>query len=152
MTRKSYRPKVGNDTVIVDPRGRLGACYLDEKDWRARGLDLSLGCVGPDSRLAIDDSSVARIRGLTAPEGVCASCFLRWHCAGGCRVENAPGLRRESLPDACAQARIVAALRLLRKLSLVEQAEALVSDRRLMAKLAYNPDDIAIPVEAADGE
>ena len=39
---------VGNDTLILNPDGRVSACYLLERDWQARGLDLNLGRLGED--------------------------------------------------------------------------------------------------------
>ena len=40
--RLSFCP-VGHDALIASPDGRISACYLPEREWQERGLDLHLG-------------------------------------------------------------------------------------------------------------
>lgn len=42
VLRHSFCP-VGRDSLIISPNGRISACYLLEREWKDRSLDLNLG-------------------------------------------------------------------------------------------------------------
>jgi uncharacterized protein len=137
--RASFCP-VATDTAIVDPSGRISSCYLNEADWAAAGLDLSYGRI-EEGEVRIDRSAARRIRSLGERRGPCLSCFLRWSCAGGCHVENAALGSGGRLPASCAQARLIAAERLLKALGNRDLADSLFADLGAMEELAYRPSD-----------
>jgi uncharacterized protein len=144
--RRSGLCPVANDTIIVDPDGKIRACYLDPEDWIERGLDLGYGSMDGEGRFSVSEAAVDRIRSYATSCGRCRGCFLRWHCAGGCRVENAGLLAAEGAssepPEWCLRARTVAAVRLLRRLGMEAEASSFMSDEDAMRGLARRPSDL----------
>ena len=127
--------------MILAPDGTAAACYLPEAEWRARGLDLTLGRLDSDGVLHADPAAVARVRRLPVEKPRCEACFCRWSCAGGCHINHSfPGHPR-AYDDFCIQTRLVAACRLLVGLDQAALAEALLADRRAAGRLALWPDD-----------
>ena len=113
---------VGNDGLIVHPDGRIAACYLPDRQWRRRGLDLYWGDISGDGGPpVIDDQALTGVRALNVTRYPrCRTCFCRWHCAGACHVNHSyPGNREQrdglctitralsywSLLDGCCRAR-----------------------------------------------
>jgi len=131
---------VGNDTLILHPDGRVSACYLQEKDWRARGLDLYLGRLA-EGTMDLDACAIERVRHLVADKPRCAECFCRWSCAGGCHVNHSFAGCPRTYDDFCLQTRLITACTLLEALDQGELAERLMSDRASMERLALWPSD-----------
>jgi uncharacterized protein len=140
---------VGSDALIVSPDGRVSACYLLPEDWKARGLDLDVGCVRADGSVALDFAGLTRIRELPLHKPRCERCFCRWSCAGGCHVnETYPGCTAE-YTGFCIQTRIVTASVLLEGLGCSDLVDGLLADRRAMERLAFHSADV---IELDDAE
>jgi len=139
---------VGNDALILHPNGRLSACYLSERDWLSRGLDLSMGELSADGTMKLDPRAIERVRRLVEPQSRCRSCFCRWTCAGGCRVNHTyPGCP-ETYDDFCIQTRVITACLLLKELDLESLADELLKNRPAMEELALQSDDRLLIGEA----
>jgi uncharacterized protein len=112
---------VGNDAIIVTPDRAVHTCYLLEEDWRAAGLDLTYARLGDAGALEVDRSAVARIRDLNVNRyPLCADCFCRYHCSGGCHVNRRQALL-STAPAAdgdatCIQTRAITAAALLKRM------------------------------------
>jgi uncharacterized protein len=134
---------VGQDAVIVSPDGRISACYLEQRDWRAVGLDLDFGQVTPDG-VVLNEAALRSIRELAAPYGRCEECFCRWSCAGGCHVSHDYPGRDDDFTAQCRQTRLISACQLLDDLGAGAQAAALLADEDAANRLAtHRPDRIA---------
>ena len=135
------RCPVGDDTLIVHPDGTVSPCYLLERDWRTRGLDLNLGRRDLNGTLRLDREAVERVRRLPAAKPRCEGCFCRWSCAGGCHVNHSfPGCSRR-YDGFCVQTRLITACSLLARLNQAPLAAALLADGPARERLALWPDD-----------
>ena len=138
--RISFCP-VGNDALILHPDGRVSACYLLERDWQARGLDLNLGWLGAGGDMELPEEDVHRVRQLAADKPRCENCYCRWSCAGGCHVNHSfPGCV-PAYDDFCIQTRLITACSLLDGLGLESMADELALDQAEMRRLALRPSD-----------
>jgi uncharacterized protein len=138
--RISFCP-VGHDALILHPDGRVSACYLQEGDWRARGLDLNLGRFSAGGDMELPEANIRRVRQLAAPKPRCENCCCRWSCAGGCHVNHSfPGCS-PAYDDFCIQTRLITACSLLDGLGLESMANDLVADPAEMRRLALRPSD-----------
>jgi len=127
----------------------VSACYLPEREWRARSLDLSLGRFSAGRGMELDDDAVERTRKVVARRPRCERCFCRWSCAGGCHVTHAhPGCREER-DDFCAQTRIITACELLEDLGACDVADRLLASRPEMERMARRRSDAASDLEAS---
>ncbi len=79
---------VGKDTAIVTPDGRISNCYLLQEDWQKVGLDLSIGQIGKNGKVQIEEEVNESIRKMVEDKVRCDSCFCKWSWAGGCHVGN----------------------------------------------------------------
>jgi len=132
---------VGNDTLIVNPDGRVSACYLQERDWQARGLDLNLGRLGTEGGVELPPEDVERLRRLVTDKPRCRNCFCRWSCAGGCQVNHSyPGCS-PAYDDFCIQTRLITACSLLDGLGQEALSGDLVAEPARMQRLAKWPSD-----------
>lgn len=138
--RLSFCP-VGNDTLIVAPDGSVRGCYLREREWRSRGLDLRLGQLTADGAMALNPDAVLRLRHLAADKPLCTRCFCRWSCAGGCHVNHSWPGGLNGYNAFCVQTRVVTACELLDRLGHAEVADRLVGDRDAARALARQPSD-----------
>jgi len=113
--RNSFCP-VGRDSLIVEPDGRVSACYLLPTTWERLGLPFGIGEFRVGRGLRLDPEALGRTRNLVNLDPSCQRCFARWHCAGGCHVEKRKrgGWSRED--SFCIQTRLVCAWKLLRSL------------------------------------
>lgn len=134
---------VGHDALIVSPDGTVDACYLLEKEWRDHGLDLRLGRVDAGARsLEIDDEALDRTRRLAARrKPLCAHCFCKYHCAGGCHVHHDTSRPTAAYDDMCVATRLITADKLLRRLQLPAIADECLADPAAASSLARHPDD-----------
>jgi uncharacterized protein len=148
--RLSFCP-VGNDALVVSPNGRVSACYLLEKDWAARGLDLNIGRIESDGRMSLDDSAVERARRLTAEKPRCERCFCRWSCAGGCHVSHRWAGDPPRYDDYCLQTRLITAGELLNSIGCESVARDLLQDREATMCLNALTSDRLEDWEAAGG-
>jgi uncharacterized protein len=138
--RLSFCP-VGNDALILHPNGKVSACYLRERDWEERGLDLFLGSFSAAGGMDLPAGRVEAARRLPAVKPRCENCFCRWSCAGGCHVNHScPGCAAE-YDDFCVQTRVITACALLDGLGKETLAGELVRDREAMRRLALLSSD-----------
>jgi uncharacterized protein len=138
--RHSFCP-VGRDSVIVSPDGRVAACYMLERDWRAYGLDLALGQINASGELAISQGALDRVRALTGHAPRCQGCLARWHCAGGCYVGQSAADRARPENPFCVTTRLISVCELLRRLGRPEAASRLLRDRSALRAVALRVSD-----------
>jgi radical SAM protein with 4Fe4S-binding SPASM domain len=132
---------VGNDALIVSPEGNIYACYLLEKEWQAAGLDMTLGKVAPDG-FRIDPAALERVRRFSVHQKpLCADCFCRFHCAGGCHVHHNTHLPPGCYDDLCIRTRLVTAALLLDGLGQRQLREVWLADDRLVSQTAWQVSD-----------
>jgi uncharacterized protein len=132
---------VGQDALIVTPDGGIQACYLMQQDWRRRGLDLQLGRLG-QSGFSIDEHALDRIRRLTVQaKPLCADCFCRHHCCGGCHVNHDTHRRAGDYDAQCIQTRLMTAANLLRGMNCGELASGWLQDRAACLAAVQQPND-----------
>jgi len=134
---------VGQDALIVSPDGTIGACYLLESEWASHGFDLRLGRVDvAGRRFEIDDEALDRARRLPArPKPLCANCFCRYQCAGGCHVHHATSGATAAYDDMCVATRLITVDKLLRRLQLDDLASGILADPVAATALARRADD-----------
>jgi uncharacterized protein len=138
--RNTFCP-VGRDVVILRPNGCVTGCYLPEREWEKRNLDLHMGRYSDDESMQIDTDALNRLRRMAMEKPRCERCFCRWTCAGGCHVvQTYPGCSLD-YDDFCIQTRIITACLLLSDLGLDERVDELLEDRTAMEKLVSHPTD-----------
>jgi len=138
--RTTFCP-VGKDALIVSPDGSVSSCYLPERTWQEKELDLRVGEITTTGKVEIDFTAITRLRALGLNKPRCDKCFCRWTCAGGCHVNNTyPGCS-ENYTDFCIYTRILSACKLLSRMGLEREAEFLMASPIMMEKLAENVDD-----------
>jgi uncharacterized protein len=132
---------VGRDAFIVSPAGSVRSCYLPKQQWVEKGLDLEIGCIAQDGRLAIDQAAVERLRQIVMDRPRCKWCFCRWSCAGGCSVsETFPGHGLQ-YTDFCLQTRLIQACVLLEEMGMSDLVDRLLDDRESVEALCRQADD-----------
>jgi len=141
-SRVTFCP-VGQDALIVAPDGLINACYLLERDWQQKGLEMRLGRMNAgESRFELEAGALQRVRQLTArPKPLCDNCLCRYHCAGGCHVNHNTALPAGNYGDLCAQTRLVTTAALISQLEHPELVTAWLADEAAAAVSAYQPTD-----------
>ena len=136
---------VGNDGMIVGPDGSLAACYLQPREWQAQGLDLTFGRVD-SGEVVIDPAALAPIRDLHVNnKAFCATCFDRWHCAGGCHVNHrVEGWQPGAFDRLCVQARLIALANILHDLGQEPLVTRLLDDPEALARAIGQPSDLLV--------
>lgn len=144
--RVSFCP-VGQDVAIVSPDGAISGCYLLQRDWEAKGLDLRLGRMKDgDARLNAD--AVASVRSLNVHnKPFCAHCFCKWHCAGGCHVNHRPSGRPGAYDRLCIQTRIISLRNLLKAMSQDRLVPEWLGDREAVERSVYQASDSLLDLE-----
>jgi len=140
--RISFCP-VARDVAIISPNGAVAGCYLLEKDWKSRGMNLNLGRVSSTGELILDDEAVERLRAvnvLNIPR--CQNCFCKWHCAGGCHVNHSYPSCEKSYDDLCVQTRIIALSNILKSLGREDIFTCLVEDREALQRVILQSSDL----------
>jgi uncharacterized protein len=132
---------VGRDVAIISPDRRIHACYLQERDWKVRGLDMNMGSLDASGAVTLDSAAVERIRQLTQAHTKCKTCFCQWHCAGGCHVVNHSFENLSRYNNFCLQTRIITAYRLLKQLGQQQEVEQLIQNKHAMELLALHESD-----------
>ena len=139
----------GQDVAIVSPDGTVSACYLLQRDWEARGLDLRLGRVA-DGTVQLNADAVASARDLNVHnKPLCARCFCKWHCAGGCHVNHAPAGPPDTYDRLCVQTRIITLWNVLKAMDQQHLVWEWLQDREAAAQSVYQPSDYLLDLEEA---
>ncbi len=131
---------VGRDVLIVHPNGKIAGCYVQEKDWRDRGMDLTVGAI-ENGRIQLDENKIIAFRHQLETKTRCRNCFCRYGCAGGCHVNNTfPGCS-EQYVDFCIHTRIITLCRLLEDMGEQQLADRFLDDKDGMQKMALLKSD-----------
>jgi uncharacterized protein len=139
--RVSFCP-VGQDVPIVSPDGGIAACYLLERDWEAKGLDLRMGHIEADGGVKVDMEAVEAIRELNVlKRPMCERCFCRWHCAGGCHVDHEPSGPAGAYDRLCIQTRTIALSSILKGMGEARLVWELLVDAPAMEAAVRQPSD-----------
>jgi uncharacterized protein len=132
---------VGKDALIISPDGSIAACYLLPESWQRRGLDLNLGRL-EQAHFAIPPLALKRVRGLSVENrSLCAHCFCRFHCAGGCHVNHDTSGSPGQYDAQCIQTRLVSLMQLLDRLEQPALKQAWLADRSAMQVSAWQAVD-----------
>jgi uncharacterized protein len=132
---------LGRGTLMLNPDGRLTACYLDPERWTAHGMDLLLGRVDLESGVVVDQNKVNAIAASVKGKPRCLRCFCRYTCAGGCHVDQTPPGCSPTYDDRCRAIRMLTAARLFRGLAGWDAAMALAEGKSSLQSVADFSDD-----------
>ena len=141
MCHLSFCP-VSRDVAIISPDGIISNCYLMEKEWKLRGLDLNLGHITGTGEIVLDHHSIETLRSLQVlNKPRCRSCFCRWHCAGGCHVNHTfPGCA-DAYDELCIQTRIITLFNILKDLKREDVFENLIRDKKYLGRVIFQRSD-----------
>jgi uncharacterized protein len=147
-TRQVSFCPVGKDVAIVSPDGAVSGCYLLQRDWEERGLNLRLGRIEQGSA-HLDEEAIDSVRHLNVwNKPVCSRCFCKWHCAGGCHVNHvlpeAPG----AYDRLCIQTRILALRNILAAMGRDDLVPAVLDSDEALDRLGGQGADVLEDVEA----
>lgn len=107
---------VGRDALIVSPDGSIDACYLLEKDWLDRGINMRFGKID-EGVFCIDEAALDQIRQLNVfNRTLCQDCFCKYSCAGGCHVNHTTNAAPGTFDDLCIYTRLITISKLLKEL------------------------------------
>ena len=134
--RHSFCP-VGTDSPIVAPDGAINACYLLDADWKARGLDMSIGKISDDMELRFDLDALKAVRQIPQGKQRCQACFCQWSCAGGCHINQTYPGSDAMYTDFCEQTRLITTCLILDELGHPDLVDELLQDDQSMRELAY---------------
>jgi uncharacterized protein len=138
--RVSFCP-IGRDVPIVSPDGTISACYLLRQEWEQRGMDLVMGQFQGRS-VQLNEGSVAAVRELNVwNKPFCQRCFCKWHCAGGCHVNNILPAVPGDYGRLCIQTRVIALYNVLRAMDQTGLAAACLQDGTALAAAVQQPSD-----------
>jgi uncharacterized protein len=148
VKRVTFCP-VGRDVAIVSPDGTISACYLLQRDWEAKGLDLRLGRMeGGGAQLDLD--AVASVRGLNVHnKPVCTCCFCKYHCAGGCHVNHGPRGPQGGYDRLCIQTRIIALRNVLVAMGQDDLVREWIGHREAAEAAVAQPSDLLLDLGAS---
>ena len=138
---------VGKDALIVTPDGKINVCYLLENDWIECGLDFTIGKVdlaAPNGgeRLKIDLEKLQAARNMVVDRrSLCANCFCRFTCAGGCYVRHDTSRPPGEYDDICVQTRLVTLSQLLEQVNLPGLWAGWWQDRAAQERAVWQADD-----------
>lgn len=140
-TRQVSFCPVGRDVAIVSPDGAIDACYLLPRDWQAKGLDLHLGQMNNGS-VQLDEGAVAAVRELNVwNKPLCARCFCKWHCAGGCHVNHQLSLAPGDYDGLCIQTRVISLYNILTAMGRKDLFHEVLGTPQAFERAAWQPAD-----------
>jgi radical SAM protein with 4Fe4S-binding SPASM domain len=132
---------VGRDVLIVHPEGLIASCYVQQKDWQDRKMDLSVGRVHKNGQVEVDFERLKSFRNPLKDKPRCTDCFCRYGCAGGCHVNNTFPDSSPSYTDFCVHTRIITACRLLEEMQMEDMADELMRDKDALDRIVQFPSD-----------
>jgi uncharacterized protein len=145
--RASFCP-VGQDVAIVSPGGTVTACYLLQRDWESKGLDLRLGRL-KDGTVQLDPHALASVRGLNVyNKPLCTRCFSKWHCAGGCHVNHGPAGPQGTYDRLCIQTRIITLRNILAAMGQEDLVREWLRDPAAPRRVIGQPSDLLLDWKA----
>lgn len=132
---------VGRDSLIVSPDGKVNACYLLEEEWKMKNIDLTMGHLKETGEMALDQTAIEHIRNFVTLKKRCQKCISRWHCAGGCHVNNFAANQTEDYDNFCIQTRIITIFMILQELGAHKDSRKLLHDDQILRKTALSGSD-----------
>lgn len=135
---------IGTDAMIVTPDGFVHACYLLEDDWRREGLNLTYARLNQNgsSRLVLDQQALDSIRQLNMRSyPLCADCFCRFSCSGGCHVNRRAALFKREYDATCIQTRLISASILLNRLGQTDLSRRWLADPSIHREVVLQQGD-----------
>jgi radical SAM protein with 4Fe4S-binding SPASM domain len=132
---------VGKDALIISPEGMINACYLLEKQWVEKNLDLKLGLVTKKG-FQLNEEALNSVRAITVDnKSLCKNCFCRFHCAGGCHVNHDSNKPTGEYDDLCIRTRLVSAALLLNQLGMHDLLDEWLRNEKNMFETALQKSD-----------
>jgi radical SAM protein with 4Fe4S-binding SPASM domain len=139
--RQSNFCPIGKGALIVAPDGMVSSCYLLEENWTERGLDLRLGQI-ENGEFNLSPAALESMQNLRVENRpLCADCFCRWHCAGGCTVNHDTSAPPGQFDAPCIQTRLISLTRLLERLGQDALAKELLSNPHSMEAAVWRQTD-----------
>jgi sulfatase maturation enzyme AslB (radical SAM superfamily) len=112
-------------------------------------LDLRLGRIA-DGTVQLNADAVASARDLNVHnKPLCARCFCKWHCAGGCHVNHTPAGPPDTYDRLCVQTRIITLRNVLKAMDQQHLVWGWLQDREAAAQSVYQPSDYLLDLEEA---
>ena len=146
--RVSFCP-VGHDAAIVSPDGTVSACYLLQRDWESRGLDLTLGHLN-GAGLEPRENALEGVRSLNVHNKPrCSDCFCKWHCAGGCHVNHPCDDPPGTYDRLCTGTRIIALHNILQAMGQRQVAQNWLADPAAVERSVHRRSDRLCDLEAS---
>lgn len=121
----------GDDHYVVTPDGLVTACYCANSKDSFNADSQALGRFEADKgALMIDEARLQFVRSCSLERlASCRSCFCKWHCAGGCRLQHVAGVRiAEHQDDICAVTQKLMLWQLFNHIHLYEEADSVRLD------------------------
>ncbi len=139
--RISFCP-VAQDVAIVSPDGLIAACYLLQRDWEAKDLDMRMGRMGAGGAIKLDMGAVEAIRDMNVlNRPACDACFCRWHCAGGCHVDHSPCGPPGAYDRLCIQTRAITLSNILKRMDQEQLLWDLLENPAALEVAVWQPAD-----------
>lgn len=131
--------QVARDHFVVAPDGLVVACYSANHRNSPYADEYALGAYDPArDAIIIDQTKVEHLRHYGV-ENIprCASCFCKWHCAGGCRLHHASPFF-DAPPNAlCLMTQRLTLWRILTDMGLYEEADKITLEREEVEELCH---------------
>lgn len=143
ISRKSFSIcPLGQDALIISPEGSISSCYQIETEWRRQKMDLAFGRVDSGG-FHFDMEKVNGARAFSIQnKQLCADCFCKYHCNGGCHLSHNINQPDGSYDDFCIETRMISAAFLLDELNQTEVKETWLSNASSIRIMASQSSDL----------
>jgi uncharacterized protein len=132
---------VGRDALIVSPDGSIDACYLLERDWLDKGINMRFGKID-EGVFCFSEAALDQIRQLNVfNRTLCQDCFCKYSCAGGCHVNHTTNAAPGTFDDLCIYTRLITISKLLKKLGQEGIADSWWRDPHSLKSSIMQPSD-----------
>jgi uncharacterized protein len=124
---------LGKDALIITPEGSVNACYLNEDRLKKVKLDLHLGHLACQSfgcsHFELDQFQIDMVRKIANSRSpLCANCFCKYSCAGGCYVNHHTAVLKNQVDDVCIQTRLITVAKILDQINATDLREQFISN------------------------